>query len=287
MKIEQIFSRLSVTRIATLMLPASLTFASETIELPGGEFIMGTHQGMADERPAHQVYVRAFRLDRSPVSVDAFSNFVIRTHYKTSAERFGNSGVFDMKQGKWGLQDGANWRYPLGPDKPAAPGNHPVTQVSWHDALAYCTDRKGRLPTEAEFEYAAKGGASGTRPTYAFGDKVIKDGDFLVNIWTGTFPYHNTQDDGYLYTAPLGETGITPLGFTDMAGNVWEWSADWYAPYKREHQGQPTEKALRGGSFLCDEDVCHGYRTTARSHSTPETSLMHTGFRCAYDTPQL
>ncbi len=237
---------------------------------------MGSNTGMPNERPARITQVSAFKLDRSPVTVAQFGKFVAEGPYQTSADQFGNSAVFDMTRGRWHLVQGANWEYPLGPDAASATSDHPVTQVSWYDADKYCRAKNGRLPSEAEFEYAAKGAGRMGNPTYAFGDKVVEDGAYLVNIYNGQFPYRNTGEDGFLYTAPVGKTGITPLGFTDMAGNVWEWSADWYS-------SQQQEKTLRGGSFLCDEDVCHGYRTSARSHSSPETSLAHVGFRCAYD----
>ncbi|MCB1693379.1 MAG: formylglycine-generating enzyme family protein [Pseudomonadales bacterium] len=246
---------------------------------------MGSNVGMPDERPAHIVRVETFRLDRSPVTVGDFARFAKETGYSTSAEKFGNSGVFDMHRGEWRMVDGANWRHPLGKDASSAPNDHPVTQVSWFDADTYCRHAGGRLPTEAEFEYAAKGAGQYGNPVYAFGEHVTHDGEFLVNIFTGHFPFENDGADGYTYTAPVGKTGITPLGLTDMAGNVWEWSNDWYRPYVSSRASH-EEKSLRGGSFLCDEKVCHGYRTTARSHASPETSLVHVGFRCAYDLKQ-
>ena len=262
--------------------------------IPGGEFMMGSETGRADEQPIRKVAVRPFWLATSPVSVAQFAAFVRTTDYVTTAEGFGNSGVFDMDQGRWQMVTGASWRYPQGPNRSPAPVDHPVTQVSWFDALAYCKADGGRLPTEAEFEYAAKGAGQYGNPVYGFGETVKRDGEFLVNIFNGEFPFNNTAADGYLYTAPIGKTGITPLGLTDMAGNVWEWSADWYGPYIAQ-TGSPSapvgsaapEKSQRGGSFLCDEDVCHGYRTTGRTHSTPDTSLMHVGFRCAYDQQEM
>jgi len=255
--------------------------SAEPLLIPGGTFSMGSNKGMADERPVHEVSVASFKLDISPVSVGAFDAWLTHSHYETQAETFGNSAVFDMDSGRWNMVTGANWQYPMGPGQEKAPNDHPVTQVSWHDATQYCEAVGGRLPQEAEFEYAAKGAGQYGNPVYAFGDEIKKDGDFLVNVYNGQFPFKNTGADGYLYTAPIGKTGITPLGLTDMAGNVWEWTADWYGPYN----GTPTktEKTLRGGSFLCDQEVCHGYRTTGRTHSTPESSLVHTGFRCAYD----
>lgn len=259
------------------------------VQIPGGEFMMGSNKGMAHEMPVHQVAVESFYLSTFPVSVAQFAEFVSATGYTTTAEGYGNSAVFDMSRGRWGLIEGATWHHPLGPHSGPAPLNHPVTQVSWYDAIAYCQADGGRLPTEAEFEYAAKGAGQYGNPVYAFGDAVIKDGEFLINIFIGEFPLNNVAADGYLYTAPIGKTGITPLGLTDMAGNVWEWSADWYGRYSTQSTqaqlaaAKAPEKSQRGGSFLCDEDVCSGYRTAGRAHSTPDTSLMHVGFRCAYD----
>jgi sulfatase modifying factor 1 len=249
--------------------------------IPGGTFLMGSNAGMPHERPIHKVSVETFKLDISPVSVGTFEAWLDKSEYKTEAEKFGNSAVFDMDTGRWNMVADANWQYPMGPDGQKAPADHPVTHVSWHDATQYCKAAGGRLPKEAEFEYAAKGAGQYGNPIYAFGDKIMRDGDFLVNVYTGNFPFRNTGADGYLYTAPIGKTGITPLGLTDMAGNVWEWSDDWFGPYKGI--SDKTEKALRGGSFLCDQEVCHGYRTSGRTHSTPDSSIAHTGFRCAYD----
>lgn len=272
-------------RYSTLLILLASIVNSSAIAKPlliqGGTFLMGSNKGMPHERPIHEVSVASFKLDVSPVSVGTFEVWLEESGYKTEAEKFGNSAVFDMDTGRWNMVADANWQYPMGPDQPKAQADHPVTHVSWHDATQYCEAADGRLPKEAEFEYAAKGAGQYGNPVYAFGDKIMKDGGFLVNVYNGKFPFKNTGADGYLYTAPIGKTGITPLGLTDMAGNVWEWMDDWYGPYN--DVSQKTEKALRGGSFLCDQEVCHGYRTTGRTHSTPDSSLVHTGFRCAYD----
>lgn len=273
--------RKSISILVTLTVALAQSVMAEAILVHGGTFMMGSESGKDDERPITSVSVESFQLDRSPVSVLDFSQWVKKSGYVTEADKYGSAAVFHMQNGRWSLVAGANWQHPFGKNGPPAPLDHPVTQVSWHDADAYCKAHDGRLPSEAEFEYAAKGAGQYGNPVYAFGDKVVKDGAYLVNVYNGEFPFRNTGEDGYYYTAPLGKTGITPLGFTDMAGNVWEWTADWYGPYDGE--SPRTEKALRGGSFLCDEDVCHGYRTTGRTHSTPDSSLIHTGFRCAYD----
>ena len=166
--------------------------------------------------------------------------------------------------------------------------DHPVVHVSWNDAVAYATWADKRLPTEVEWEHAARGARDNRRP-YAWGDSLAEDGAYKANTWQGIFPVRNTVEDGYLYTSPVGAFGETPLGLTDMGGNVWEWTQNWFRPYAdRNEPFSPTvqsEKAQRGGSFLCEPGWCHGYRVSARSHSTPETSLFHVGFRCVMDIP--
>ena len=263
---------------------------TDSILVPAGSFMMGSAKGPKDEQPVMEVTVQAFKLDKSPVSVEKFGRWIETTGYQTEADRFGNSTVFDMRSGGWSLVEKANWQKPFGQAGPKAPGNHPVTQVSWHDALSYCKAQNGRLPTEAEYEYAAKGAGQYGDPIYSFGDKIARDGDFLVNVYTGEFPFRNTGEDGYLYTAPVGETGITPLGFTDMAGNVWEWTSDWFHPTWRQRAGdknptgprEGTEKVIKGGSFLCHDSYCNRYRPGARTRNTPDSSTSHTGFRLAY-----
>jgi sulfatase modifying factor 1 len=204
----------------------------------------------------------------------------------TQSERFGASGVFDVKSGTWGLVDGASWRRPLGPSALPAPDDHPVTQVSWNDAVAYCRWAGKRLPTEVEWEHAARGGRS-DGPRYAWGDALVVDGRYLANTWQGEFPQRNTAADGWVYTSPVGLFGKTPSGLTDMGGNVWQWCDDWFRPYAQRgsHYTPDAEsaKVIRGGSYLCDPKVCHGFRVSARGHSTPETGLGHVGFRCARD----
>ena len=253
--------------------------------VPGGRTRIGSDDGPPSERPAFDADVRAFFLDLHPVTVADFRRFADATHYATQSERLGSSGVFDVATGHWGLVDGATWRRPRGPDAPPAPDDHPVTQVSWNDAVAYCAWAGKRLPTEVEWEHAARGGRAGTR--YAWGDALVEGGRYRANTWQGHFPERNTVDDGYLYTSPVGAFGTTAYGLTDMGGNVWQWCADWFRPYP-PHAGAPApgpdgERVIRGGSFLCDPTVCHGFRVSARGHSTPETGLMHVGFRCARD----
>lgn len=259
--------------------------AAEMLRVPGGETRIGDERGRPDEQPSFVVRVAAFELDRSPVTVAAFGRYVAQYGVRTEAERFGNAAVMRFGTGQWSLVDGAHWRRPLGPRGPLAADDHPVTQVSWNDARAYCAALGKRLPTEVELEYAARlGGAGGG---HAFGERLEQDGRYRANVWTGVFPMLNTGADGYKTTSPVGAYGRDALGFTDLAGNVWEWAEDWYRPYRERDQpwpeGQSGEKVQRGGSFLCDPKVCYGFRVSARGHSSPESSLMHVGFRCARD----
>jgi sulfatase modifying factor 1 len=199
----------------------------------------------------------------------------------------------DMATGQWTLVPGADWRHPLGPGGPATPTDHPVTQVSWNDAAAYCAAEGGRLPTEVEWEHAARG-ARDRRQPYAWGDALLThdpDGPHHhAHTWTGTFPSENTAADGYVTTSPVGAFGETELGLTDMGGNVWEWTASWFRSYaERDRPFTPTptsERVMRGGSFLCHPSFCHGYRVSARSHATPDSGLFNAGFRCAQDVTE-
>jgi sulfatase modifying factor 1 len=250
--------------------------------VPAGTTEIGSDTGTPDERPAFRVLVPAFFLDKTPVTVEQFRRFVDSTGFVTQAEEFGDGGA--LVGDAWTLVSGASWRHPLGTGHPAARHDHPVTQVSWNDAVAYCAYRGKRLPTEAEWEHAARG-ASNNRSRYAWGDELQHDHVHKANTWQGTFPIHNTVEDGFLLTSPVGAFGETSLGLTDIGGNVWEWTGDWYRPYGQDYAHfVPTatsERVQRGGSFLCNTSWCHGYRVSARGHSTPETSLFHVGFRCA------
>lgn len=248
--------------------------------IPGGTTQIGSEDGPPEERPVFTVRVKPYFMDVHPVTVAAFREFVDATGHVTDAERLGDAGVLDVESGEWSLVAGATWRRPFGPDGPAAADDHPVTQVSWHDAAAYAKWAGKRLPTEVEWEHAARGAQGRSRP-YAWGRSLSEGGVLRANTWRAD----TSEDDGYRYTSPVGVFGTTDLGLADMGGNVWQWTADWFAPYGTDPALVPAsgEKAQRGGSFLCHESVCHGYRVSARSHSSPETALFHVGFRCAKD----
>ena len=227
--------------------------------------------------------VKPFLLDKNLVTVSEFDAFVKTTKYVTEADKFGNAGVFDAATGTWVLVDGANYRYPFGRNKGEAKSNHPVTQVSWNDARAYAKWKGKRLPTQWEWEFAARNGKNSTTP-YSWGNDLIERGKYKANTWQGSFPYHNTIEDGYESTSPVGVFGENALGLTDMGGNVWQWCEDSIEPTAAEAASDPAlRRVLRGGSFLCDPLVCHGYKVNGRSSCTPETALVHIGFRCAKD----
>lgn len=280
-------------RTATGPLLAMLLLAAcappEMVTVPGGETRVGDDRGWPDERPAFVARVASFALDRDPVTVAAFARFVRERGHLTDAEKFGSGAVMEFGSGRWQLVPGADWRYPTGRQGAPARKDHPVTQVSWRDAVAYCAARGKRLPGEIEYEHAARGGVGSDRP-YAFGTELQSRGRYRANLWTGVFPRYNTARDGYAGTSPAGAYGEGPLGLRDLAGNVWEWTADWYRPYAERDrpwpEGQRGEKVQRGGSFLCDTQVCRGFSATARGHATPESSHMHVGFRCARDLPR-
>ncbi len=258
------------------------------VRIPGGTFAMGTNDGLPFEGPVHSVTVSPFYMDAHEVTVGEFARFVQATGYKTEAEHFGWSGVFDPKQGAWIKGDGANWRHPDGPQSTPKP-NEPVTQISYADAQAYAKWAKKRLPTEAEWEWATRGGLIGK--TYAWGDELNPSGKPQANWWQGTFPVNNTKADGFADRAPVGSFAPNGYGLYDMAGNVWEWVSDWFEEdyYQHSPKINPTgpragaERVIRGGSWMCSLNYCRGFRAAARSHSTPDSGLNNLGFRCARD----
>ncbi|HEY4387823.1 MAG TPA: formylglycine-generating enzyme family protein, partial [Ktedonobacteraceae bacterium] len=190
----------------------------------------------------------------------------------------------------WRQVFGADWRHPEGKHSDISErGNHPVVHISWNDALAYCQWAGMRLPTEAEWEYAARGGLAQKR--YPWGDELLPDGEHRCNIWQGTFPTTNTGDDGYLGTAPVRSFAPNGYNLYNMTGNTWEWCSDWFSPTfhrtapRDNPQGPPmgNMKVMRGGSYLCHQSYCFRYRVAARSSNTPDSSTGNLGFRCVRD----
>jgi len=234
---------------------------------------------------AASVYIKGFLLDRTEVTVDDFREFVKKTGIKTDAEKFGNAAVFDMNARFWGLVDGARWDHPQGPHSPVARDQDPVTQISWFDAHSYCKWKGKRLPNEIEWEHAARNGRN-DQSDYSWGEDWETDGKINGNVWQGEFPVVFKNIDGFESVAPVGSFNSSPLGFKDLSGNVWEWCDNWRFEYGQLITGkfyEATEKAMRGGSFLCAPNYCHGYKISSRSFTTPETSLFHLGCRCAKD----
>ena len=258
------------------------------IQLDGGSFLMGSDypDGFPEDRegPVREVTVGAFAIAPCAVTGDEFAAFVDATGHVTDAERLGTSFVFagllpeDFPPTRavaqapwWRLVEGADWRRPEGPGSSLdGRGDHPVVHVSWTDAGAYCAWAGGRLPTEAEWEFAARGGLE--QKLYPWGDELTPGGEHRCNIWQGTFPAHNTLEDGYLGTAPADAFAPNGFGLHNTSGNVWEWCADPFDSGRR---------AIRGGSYLCHRSYCNRYRVAARSGNTPDTSTGHMGFRVA------
>ncbi len=258
----------------------------EMVFIKGGDFVMGTKEGLPHEGPVHKITVPSFWIDQHEVTVAQFSEFVSATGYQTEAEQYGWSGVFDVAAGAWMKKDGADWRRPDG-RLPAASLKEPVTQVSWNDAMAYAKWAKKRLPTEAEFEFAARGGLDAKK--YAWGDELRPHGKYLANYWQGTFPQRDLGEDGFIGRAPVKSFPPNGYGLYDMMGNVWEWCADWFSEdyYQTSPALNPRgpsegqDRVIRGGSWLCSENYCTGYRVAARNHSAPDSGLNNLGFRCA------
>jgi formylglycine-generating enzyme len=283
------------------------------VEIPGGEFWMGTDdkEGFpADgEGPVRRVRLRPFLMDRTAVTNAQFAAFVKATGYKTEAERIGWTYVFHLfltprAHGQvmgtvaqtpwWRAVKGAYWAKPEGPDSNIRQRrDHPVVHVSWNDAVAYCAWAGKRLPTEAEWEFAARGGLEQAK--YPWGDELTPGGEHRANIWQGTFPTYNSAEDGYKATCPAEAFPPNGYGLHNVAGNVWEWCADWFSPTfhaqlppdaLREDPTGPadgTSRVVRGGSFLCHRSYCNRYRVAARSSNTPDSSTGNMGFRCVAD----
>ncbi len=317
--------------------------------IPGGEFTMGSdaNHAFANERPAHRVVVDAFLLDIHPVTNAQYAEFVEATGYQTVAERpvdweemkqqlppgtpkppdevlQPGSLVFKPTDGPvnlrhmdqwWHWVHGANWRHPEGPGSDIEDrADHPVVHIAWEDAVAYAEWAGKRLPTEAEWEFAARGGLEGKR--YNWGDEERPDGKFMANRWHGDFPFRNSEADGFAGTSPVGSFPANGYGLHDMAGNVWNWCSDIYhgstfmsraegeqpvvnprGPAADEREvflpGDPSpptapgalRRVTKGGSFLCNPAYCESYRPSARRGTPPDTGSSHVGFRCAMDLP--
>jgi formylglycine-generating enzyme len=278
---------------------------SDAISIPGGRFEMGAVAEGAHledgEGPIHTVELQAYRISATCVTNDEFSRFVAATGYVTESERYGWSFVFagllpdDFEPTSavaaapwWRVVHGTDWRHPEGPQSGiSARGDHPVVHVSWHDAAAYCEWIGARLPTEAEWEYAARGGRSGA--AFPWGNELVP-GKHMMNVFQGQFPAHNSADDGWIGTAPVAAYDPNGYGIYNATGNVWEWCSDWYSPdFYRESPGRnpagPSSgitRVQRGGSYLCHASYCNRYRVAARSGNTPDSAAGNVGFRIAY-----
>jgi formylglycine-generating enzyme required for sulfatase activity len=279
------------------------------VRIPGGTFLMGNPRDdgyEADgEGPVHQVTVDPFWMDATAVTNARFAEFVHATGYVTEAETFGWSFVFfgllpAKYQGNqrpivapwWRQVFGADWRHPEGPESDITKRpDHPVIHVSWNDAQAFCAWRGTRLPTEAEWESAARGGREGER--FPWGNDLVPNGKHHMNVWQGKFPLKNTRADGHLGTAPVTSYKPNDHGLYCVTGNVWEWCADWFSPqmYTRGDMANPTgptsgdTRVMRGGSYLCHASYCNRYRVDSRSSNTPDSSTGNLGFRTVWSEP--
>jgi formylglycine-generating enzyme len=256
--------------------------------VPGGLARIGSNQGLPTERPEFTTTVEPFFMDKNLVTVSDFRAFVAATGYKTYSEEVGDGIIFDFDEGRWIIEPGVYWEYPLGTAHAKAPDDHPVTLLTYYDAEAYLQWAGKRLPTEIEWEHAARGVTNRQQP-YAWGSELMVDGAYMANTWNGVFPVRNVADDGYYMTSPVGAFAITELGLSDMGGNVWEWTSSWLRSYRdRDTEytpGPASEKVLRGGSFMCHVSYCHGYRVSARSNTPPDNNMFHIGFRGVKDLP--
>jgi formylglycine-generating enzyme required for sulfatase activity len=263
--------------------PAAIPGAEEMVRLTGGKFRKGTDSGFPYEGPSRVVEVPPFSIDVHEVTNRQFARFVEATGFKTEAEKWGWSAVFDAQAGEWRKVDGADWTHPGGPASDLhGHEDEPVVQVSWNDAVAYAQWARKRLPSEAEWEFAARGGLDGA--SYPWGNELEPHGRFLANYWQGSWPNGNTGADGFLGLARVKSFPPNGYGLYDMTGNAWEWVADWFldAPQgaASAQPAAPTEKVIRGGSFLCNDSYCVGYRVAARNKNTPDSATNNTGFRC-------
>ena len=276
------------------------------IKLPGAKFLMGTNdeEGFpADgEGPIREINLDSFYIDETTVTNFKFAEFIKDTGYKTEAEQYGWSFVFygllseeDQKANYqvaaatpwWTAVPGAQWNHPEGKESNINERmDHPVVHVSWNDAQVYCKWSGKRLPTEAEWEYAARGGL--VQKKFPWGDELIPGGEHRCNIWQGNFPDFNSLEDGFMGTAPAKSFKPNEFGLYNVSGNVWEWCNDWFSKdfHKTGTRNNPhgpsngKSKVMRGGSFLCHHSYCNRYRVAARSSNTIDSSASNIGFRC-------
>jgi formylglycine-generating enzyme len=296
--------------------------------IPGGTFLMGSDRHYPDEAPVHRVNVDGFYLDQHPISNADFARFVAATGHVTFAEiapdpkhypgalpdmLVPSSLVFVKPKTRvdmgnianwWVFMRGADWRHPYGPESSIEGlANHPVVHIAYSDAEAYAKWAGKALPTEAEWEFAARGGLDGKE--FGWGDEATPNGRYMANYWQGEFPWQNLASDGYERTSPLGSYPPNGFGLYDMIGNIWEWTSDWYQPRRAEDKqkaccvphnprggrkhdsfdpNQPKvripRKVLKGGSHLCAINYCYRYRPAARYPHPVDTSTSHVGFRC-------
>jgi sulfatase modifying factor 1 len=284
--------------------PATAGSTDGMILLAGGPFLLGSEDRLAypedGEGPVREVEVGPFWVDTCAVSNADFADFVQSTGHVTEAERFGWSFVFagflpadypptrGVAQAPWWRQvEGADWRHPEGPGSGVADRlDHPVVHVSWNDAQAYCAWTGKRLPTEAEWEFAGRGGLEAK--SFPWGDELEPDGEHRMNVWQGSFPAENTSADGYAGTCPVDAFAPNGYGLYNATGNVWEWTSDWLhrtfrqRDKRRDPRGPQfgTHKVQKGGSFLCHRSYCRRYRVAARQGNTPDSSTGNLGFRC-------
>ena len=281
-----------------------------TVKLDGGPFLMGTdtREGfpLDGEGPIREVQVDPFYIDSHPVTNDQFQEFVAKTGYRTESERLGWSFVFQghipseqysqlvvttVPAARWWCRvNGASWLHPEGPDSVLGNrANYPVVHVSWNDAQEYCGWAGKRLPTEAEWEFAARGGLE--QAIYPWGDELNPDGRHVCNIWQGTFPDIDLAEDGYSGPCPVNAFPANGYGLFSVSGNTWEWCNDWFdAAYHvtstRVNPVGPTTgtaKVIRGGSYLCHKSYCNRYRVAARTSNSPDSATTNMSFRCVRD----
>jgi len=299
---------------------------ADMVWIPGGTFLMGSNDHYPEEAPAHNVTVDGYWMDTHPVTNTQFQRFVKETGYVTLAERVPDGADYpgakpellvpasvtfqkppyrvDLRDhyNWWSYVPGADWRHPEGPASSLrGRANHPVVHVAYEDAQAYAAWAGKALPTEAEWEFAARGGLDGAE--FVWGDEFTPNGKFMANTWQGEFPWQNLRSDGYEGTAPVGSFPPNDYGLYDMAGNVWEWTTDWYQEHRqtphsccasfnpkggdREQSYDPRlpeikipRKVMKGGSFLCAPNYCRRYRPAARMPQPIDTGTCHLGFRC-------